>query len=555
MDCLFNQNNNQMARKAKIITKAILPIGIADTLKGKIEDAIAYNRSIELIVGIYNIYNKKRISISVELDIPSNYIYKITTRKYSYVLKDIVSAGILLRFGPYHKTRCYRYKFSNEYIKSGIEFIYFKKQCNATYDDKRKFVYVERMLRSLTLKGDKSTIELVDVRKENITKSIKSKCKNIELQQELIERQIYNETLQIDQIIEGKSRYSRNKTNYRLDTNITNLPSIYLNYLYFKNESIVSIDLVNSQFTLLANIILGCLNKIEIEDQLSNITVNFCKILEDNRKKIIEGNSIKENYKVEEVDNKKDKEGDKRGIIYRGIMYSHSTKISDLMSFCETSISGTLYDTMVEHMDIKKRNEAKKACFQVLFGTEGLYSTKSKNQEIFNSLYPTVTDLIINYKQSENNNERQLFLADPDTYRSQHRGKAYSQVGSAQFVNMLAKFESAIFIDLILPVLKDNKLFVLTKHDSILVPQSQYKKAHKILVDELKKYLPYGFRLRTEVNREVIDEFQYSDNTISVINNEINTRKNDQLIVLSESIDSAFYSTEILDIEQRRFSA
>ena len=66
----------------------------------------------------------------------------------------------------------------------------------------------------------------------------------------------------IKRIESGKYYAKRNTTNNRLDTNLTNMSSLLVNEIAKQND-IVQIDLSNSQFTILSNILKTTLNSVD----------------------------------------------------------------------------------------------------------------------------------------------------------------------------------------------------------------------------------------------------------------------------------------------------
>ena len=78
--------------------------------------------------------------------------------------------------------------------------------------------------------------------------------------------------------------------------------------------------------------------------------------------------------------------------------------------------------------------------------------------------------------------------------------KTTAKKGSAQFAITLQKVESVIFVDNLLPYLQDHQLLVIPCHDAIMVPFSQLDETLTLMNRFLVKFLPYGFKLKVEMN-------------------------------------------------------
>lgn len=181
-------------------------------------------------------------------------------------------------------------------------------------------------------------------------------------------------------------RATRNETNNRLDTNITNLSSDLTDEICIQNN-LIQIDLKNSQFAILSHIL--------------------------------------------------------------------STKLDtdDFKRFKALSVSGQLYDYIKDNLGLETRKQGKIAMFEILFSSRN-NNTSSKKK--LKELFPTVIKWIDDYKEEN---------------------------GDENFSVMLQQTESSIFIDTILTKVKSKHLFCLTKHDSVIVRESDKDKVMKIIQD------------------------------------------------------------------------
>lgn len=204
----------------------------------------------------------------------------------------------------------------------------------------------------------------------------------------------------------GNLRAGRNKTNNRLDTNITNLCSLLTDEIANQNN-LVQIDLSNSQFAILSYI----------------------------------------------------------------LQYIMDT--DDYKRFKELSVIGGLYEFVQENLGLESRKEAKNAMFEILF-SKRRNNTKSKSK--LKKLFPTVIEWVDNYKKEN---------------------------GDDNFSIMLQKKESEIFIDMILNCIIKKKIFALTKHDSLIVKESDKEKVLELISDYFK-LIGFEYNLKITMPNETV---------------------------------------------------
>ena len=226
---------------------------------------------------------------------------------------------------------------------------------------------------------------------------------------------IYHKT--VLNLCNKQTRYfKRNKTNNRLDTNLT---SIKKELRQFIVGDYLSIDLKNSQPFFLNLLIKSIIYDIDI----------LCY-------------KFSYNKLVETFGNK--------GL--RSILLIHQkaekAEMADLKQFDNAVISGTLYDDFIETYGGEiTRKEVKQIIFKVLFSRNYIikdfvkYVPYKKDKEIFASVYPTVYE-IIKILKSKNNKVLPIYLQ---------------------------KIESYIFIDCLSKELVEHKIIPFTIHDSVII--------------------------------------------------------------------------------------
>lgn len=286
---------------------------------------------------------------------------------------------------------------------------------------------------------------------------------------------------------------TRNGTNERLDTPLTNLYSKFLAFCTVKGERIQSIDLRNSQFTILAAI---------LNESLSLIKNDYSLLLNINNNSL----SITSNYKIlnkikgnttyycpvkallrafstvlvpQLPENQQSKQGPKKG-----------QKIEEIELFIKLCQSGKLYEFVsLKSNGAINRRQAKEACFQLMFDTYD--STRSPfNRILLSKLFPNVVRLVDEYKKESVKALELLRKEDKNLYGHLYGKLTPHKAGNNSFSILLQKVESKIFIDDVLRRLQSKQgIWSASKHDSILYLESD----HKTVLKHIKRRLNHWF--------------------------------------------------------------
>jgi len=231
--------------------------------------------------------------------------------------------------------------------------------------------------------------------------------------------------------------FNRNKTNNRLDTNLTNMKSELKQFIIGKY---VSIDLKNSQPFFLSML----LNKIIEEDSRINNklhTLSLCYQLF--HFDLIKTFGIKRIQAISKIHQNQKK-----------------TFLVNLKAFNESVIYGTLYDDFIKSYSKGiSRDEVKKIMFKVLFSKNEVYGRfkmsvpYADEKKIFDSVYPFTYESI----------------------------KALKSKDNVLLPVFLQKLESYIFIDCIAKELVNSDIVPITIHDSVIVKIEHKEKTIEIM--------------------------------------------------------------------------
>ena len=277
----------------------------------------------------------------------------------------------------------------------------------------------------------------------------------IEKQNDLNKRYSYHASLSL--IEDKRFRYfKRNRTNGRLDTNLTSLKKDLRVYLLGNNASI---DLTNSQPFILSQILSDILEKIiminpRADDKEKFITIPLCRhFFEVDFIKMFGYQAVKDLRKI------------------RQKILSEAN--GELLKFQSSCARGSFYDDFLLQIGDPSlsRDIIKKSMLAAIYSRNSIdkgsfFSTPYQiEKERFASVYPTIADIIKVLKQKD------------------HRNLSI----------LLQRIESTIFIDRICPRLVKVGIVPLTIHDSVIVKEDQAEKTMEICRDvfmELFRVIP-----------------------------------------------------------------
>ncbi len=230
--------------------------------------------------------------------------------------------------------------------------------------------------------------------------------------------------------------FKRNKTNNRLDTNLTNLKSSLRQFIL---GDYVSIDIKNSQPFLLGILI----------DNIINNRDTLCCYL--HKEKLLQTFGIK---------------------VIRKVLLFHQNQEKSTMvklrDFYDSVFNGTLYDEFViRYSGEITRNKVKDIMFKVLFSRNEFYSgyrktiPYEKDKKVFASVYPFVYETVKILKKKE------------------HRILPI----------YLQRIESYLFIDCLAKELVKHGIIPFTIHDSVIVKSEHLQQTIEIMDEVFKEQI------------------------------------------------------------------
>lgn len=341
---------------------------------------------------------------------------------------------------------------------------------------------------------------------------------------------------------------NRNETNNRLDTNITNIFSEAIPLLTLDNEKLVSIDLSNSQFTLLSFLMRHIINneildKSTLKMQAANTTnfyfkrfilkdLYFCIIM------LLSKHCVSEDKRLINKDLSQFFLNTEFGIFYECYAnqawndryyyfapfcdsFQHlKNKINDFddsmlsVSPYEIKDFGEAYIKHIKEKNDKKRihlgklkdaykairSDAKQTAFLTLFSSHR-YQPESK--QTLKKHYHSLVSFIDDFKKHQIKYYKNIQKTDFEKYKglpeTSNGKKSPTNVGNASFAVLLQRIESHIFIDHILSYLLSKGIPVLSKHDSILCRESDLYLVKDVIDKFLNKIIGFQkYKLKIE---------------------------------------------------------
>jgi len=289
--------------------------------------------------------------------------------------------------------------------------------------------------------------------------------------------------------------FNRNKTNNRLDTNLTNLKSYLKQFII---GDYVNIDLKNSQpffLSMLLETIINLNNNIKINNKISKCAL--CNNLDYvNLVKTFGIKRIEAILKIHQINKK--------------------AFLVNLKNFTESVIRGEFYDDFIKSYygdnisDYDKiRKEVKNTMFKVLFSQNENYKKFykqipfAKEKKLFEAVYPFVYESIKMLKTKGNSKN---IIEQNNNKKGKHKLKDH-----AILAVFLQKIESHIFIDCIAKEVVNSGIVPLTIHDSIIV-KAEYKEK---TIEIINKIFMENFNATPTLNIEPINKFKqiHNENT------------------------------------------
>lgn len=320
----------------------------------------------------------------------------------------------------------------------------------------------------------------------------------------------------------------RNERNQRLDYNFTNM-SKDLMKIILKDNHKSEIDLSNSQFSILSNILIYTFNKSQSINKSQSLTFNTTNTITYNYvhtffendviKAVLDRFNQALTYYVSTFTKGKD--------AYYVHTFLNDFK-TELDAFANACFEGKLYQFVNK---CTNRTDGKLLMMEIAFSKEG---NKSANKKDLKDNFPHIIGFI-------------------DTYKKMFDYEEFSVA--------LQQVESVLFIDTILPVIQ-KEYSCLPKHDSLIVDT---KNVEQIIATLKSVFDEIGFKYHFKIDD--VDYKRYKTPTQSEPNNEIDMKEetsNEQLMTSQdvpmnlqqfrkENFEKFLFSNHQVNIEYEKY--
>lgn len=507
------------------------------------------HKAIKLVAALHWNFIKEEKPDYEYYELSSDYIIKVLgSRDYFWIKSSLVEFDVLEEYPSctrYEEGRSIAYRFNQGLIDSEpsiVEYIDTKNWVPSEAERHGFYQYVDDVLRGLTfiqtstdiidgqvLPEEVAAIMMERVRFDdegNLWYKSKNKFKFIDYLakgfathdewlhwklQSLVRtyQRVYLELFMLADTDEARSS-SRPKVNNRLFHLISRTPGLLLRNLVLDGEPIYEVDLRNSQFALLSSL-LRALSGIEIRTAKPEWRKLLQQLYDFSSSPIYQG--------LFRLEGREEGREEGRGAERGPIMFTELGELmqrEDIQRFIRQCSSGRMYDevctTIHGAVTEELRDQVKGAVMKILFGYYN--SPLSDTESLIKGKYPNVVSFIGGFKRYMETVYSQT--SDPDLRWLRERTKrdANGNIGRMNFISgnnhlsiMLQRVESEIFVDDILGELCSQGYRVLTKHDSILVKESELSEVRELVHLRLSLYLGEdGFRLG-ESDRITCQEF------------------------------------------------
>ncbi len=300
-------------------------------------------------------------------------------------------------------------------------------------------------------------------------------------------RSLFFNKMNLEKLIQGDyNDIKRNDNNRRLDYIFTNMSKELLNLILFLNKK-VEIDLASAQFTLFSNILLLTINNFNSKD-ISYIKYSSCS---SNHTCTHYVSTFLSNHLWMSV-SERFKNTFSNFIAYyvstsgSDEAYYVSTFLQELNCFAQLCFEGKLYQFISTTLDIPV-SDAKTLMMEIFFSSDKYHSTQKKELK---KLFPWLIKFIDFFKKV---NGDEYVKINP------------SKKSNGCFPVALQQLEAAVFIDTLLPALRDHGLYALPKHDSLIVDAEKYDEAMEIITSILDG-IGFRYHFKPKEDKENIQE-------------------------------------------------
>lgn len=417
------------------------PIYIPNNLK--LDDLIInYPPNFNINIGYYllsqltemKVFTKRRYSDFIPLN--STFVQSLGVRDFPVYREVFIEYNVIECDGYYVPgNKSYKFKFSNQFQKPVKVILVNDKKIERNYQKRRKnyltgiskYPMLYSWIQGLTIDRENAIDFIID--KYSLTSNADKFSANL---------------VSIDKIYRENFFFNVDEKVGRLHTNLTNLNSELRNFLSYEGQSLVSIDLKNSQPFLLSALLSESFWQEKSSNEGHISFLSFSSLLSSSKTSLPPLMLAKIKKLTDNQDLKRFKKLVSNGLIYEYISEQLKQKI------------------IVGFEDELPRKKIKEIVFTMLFTDNRFIGQKeAQSKRVFRELFPSVYELI---KILQRNNKKRLPL-------------------------LLQSIESQLILNVIAKRIQQERpnLPIFTIHDSIVTVKGNENYVAKVIIDEATK--------------------------------------------------------------------
>lgn len=268
-----------METKIRISRSVYLPPTLITKVNSLELTRIQRNKAFQLIDTIAR-RSRREYGIDTKFyPLPRNFLKNIFSSKYMDIVKPLRDVGIIQHNKFYDQANnvCYKYKVNPEYYMTENEYkrVVYEYKIPKIWKTKTEDT-INDLKRNTALYHNHhiKTLEALKIDIKGLRDIVNNEIKTHDGDVKKVRSLKVHWSSSIDNIENKNAWYARrNLTNYRLDTNFTNMPSI-LKKKILSDNNMISLDLVSSQFSLLYTLMKPDEEKNESIKEFGNLVTN-----------------------------------------------------------------------------------------------------------------------------------------------------------------------------------------------------------------------------------------------------------------------------------------
>lgn len=433
------------------------------------------HKALKLVSIMLNRANRDSLLMTEYTDLPQVYLQKVFGKYHSW-FKKLREAGVIQSNEKYHTRQSKTYKINPNLLTDRF------RKCS--YEEKPLHICSTFLLKPLVIED----LKALKINPETLIRLTQQYAESIQLSDFKVNEQIDNDFFEVIDRKYGTKRMTTLERAIEVATArgmvvIKDRNKYYLDYpAHFIREKRRAIRFHYRKAIEKLHKGIYYVHRNQTNNRLDTNLTNLCEVLTE---QIMEDNGLCS----------LDLSNSQFTIFCHLYEQADNERTLDFLRFKQLATSGELYDEVKDLLGLDSRRDTKGLMFELFFSSHR-YNPRRKTE--LRKYFPTVVSFI-------------------DEYKKEH--------GDNTFSIELQMQEAVMFIDNIYKRIKDEGLFCLTKHDSVIVRRKDKLRAKQIIESYFEE-IGFQGRLKAEHEepkwliqlREQLEELNYEDR-IFMLNN------------------------------------